>query len=180
MARGGHGLPIVSPWPAMPCLSMPCRRATPETALWPFQEWPARRESGLWPSLTPLDTPRRTPMRAIHLSISRVLRSTSLSCGRSDVNSESKLELSSASSTWGHRRMAWGVQRGRRWLYTVRPFQGWPARRAYKSRAWQARVKLYGVHPCHMPMHLGVEGRRHRSCFQRFPVDLRWIPGSGR
>jgi hypothetical protein len=33
MARGGHGLPKVSPGPAMPNPSKPCGRATPETAL---------------------------------------------------------------------------------------------------------------------------------------------------
>jgi hypothetical protein len=35
-ATGGHGLPIVSPGPAIPYPSTPCGRATPETALWPF------------------------------------------------------------------------------------------------------------------------------------------------
>jgi hypothetical protein len=39
VARGG--LPKVSPGPAMPYHSMPCWRATPETASWPFLEWPA-------------------------------------------------------------------------------------------------------------------------------------------
>jgi hypothetical protein len=43
-----------------PC--MPCMRATPETALRPFQGWLDRRAGGLWPSSTPLDSPRRTPM----------------------------------------------------------------------------------------------------------------------
>jgi hypothetical protein len=33
MASGGHGLPKVSPGPAMPDSSMPCGRATSETAL---------------------------------------------------------------------------------------------------------------------------------------------------
>jgi hypothetical protein len=33
MARGGHGLPNVSLGPAMPYLSTPCGRATPETAV---------------------------------------------------------------------------------------------------------------------------------------------------
>jgi len=37
MAKGGHGLPQVSPRPAMPYLSTPRRQATPETALWLFQ-----------------------------------------------------------------------------------------------------------------------------------------------
>jgi hypothetical protein len=34
MARGGHGLPKVSPWPALLYLSMPCGQATypPETS----------------------------------------------------------------------------------------------------------------------------------------------------
>jgi hypothetical protein len=37
MARGGHGLPKLSLGPTMPYPSMPCGRATPETALQPFQ-----------------------------------------------------------------------------------------------------------------------------------------------
>jgi hypothetical protein len=36
-ARGGQGLPKVSLGLAMPYPSMPCRRATPVTALRPFQ-----------------------------------------------------------------------------------------------------------------------------------------------
>jgi hypothetical protein len=48
MARGGHGLPKVSPGPVMPFPSMPCGWATPETAS--------------WPSSTSLDTPRRLPV----------------------------------------------------------------------------------------------------------------------
>jgi hypothetical protein len=36
-ARSGHGLPKFAP--AMLYSSTPCRRATPETALWPFQGW---------------------------------------------------------------------------------------------------------------------------------------------
>jgi hypothetical protein len=62
MARGDHGLTKVSPAPAMPYRSMPCGQATPETALQPFQGWPAHRAGGLLPSSTPLDTSRRTPM----------------------------------------------------------------------------------------------------------------------
>jgi hypothetical protein len=61
MARGGHGLPKVPLWPVMPYPSTSCRRAIPETALWPFQGWPARRAGSLQSS-TPPDTPRRTPM----------------------------------------------------------------------------------------------------------------------
>jgi hypothetical protein len=62
MAMGGHGLPKVLPGPAMPYPSTPCRQATPITALWPFQGWPAHRAGRLRPFSTPLDTPRRTPM----------------------------------------------------------------------------------------------------------------------
>jgi hypothetical protein len=53
IARGGHGLPKVSPRPPMPDLSTPSGRATPETALQLFQGWPARRTGGL-PSFSTL------------------------------------------------------------------------------------------------------------------------------
>jgi hypothetical protein len=46
MARGGHGLPKVSPG----------------SALRPFLGWPARRAGCQRPSSTLLETPRRTPM----------------------------------------------------------------------------------------------------------------------
>jgi hypothetical protein len=65
MGRGDHGLPKVSPGPTMPYPSMPCGRASPETAISAlrlFQLWPACRAGGLRPSPTPLDTPRRAPM----------------------------------------------------------------------------------------------------------------------
>jgi len=64
MARGDHGLPKVLLGPAMPYPSMPCRRATPETALWlygPFRDDPPYT-GGLRSSSSPLDTPCRTPM----------------------------------------------------------------------------------------------------------------------
>jgi hypothetical protein len=61
MARGDHGLPNVSPAPAIPYPPTPCGRATSETALRPFQGWPSRRAGGQRPSSTPLDTPHRTP-----------------------------------------------------------------------------------------------------------------------
>jgi hypothetical protein len=64
MARGCHGLPKFSPTPAMSNPSTPCGRSTPETDLWPFQGWPARKAGGLRPSSTPLVTPRRTPLEA--------------------------------------------------------------------------------------------------------------------
>jgi hypothetical protein len=60
MARGGHGLPKVSPG---------LRHALPFYALWAGHPWKglvavsgvARLQGGR-PSSTPLDTPRRTPM----------------------------------------------------------------------------------------------------------------------
>jgi hypothetical protein len=60
IARGGHGLPKVSPRPDMPYPFTPCRRAIPETALQLFWGWPACRVGSLRLSSTPLDTPRRT------------------------------------------------------------------------------------------------------------------------
>jgi hypothetical protein len=43
MGRSIHGLPKVSPGPAMPNPSMPCGRSTPKQALRLFWGWPARR-----------------------------------------------------------------------------------------------------------------------------------------
>jgi hypothetical protein len=62
MARDGHELPKVLPRPAMPHPSMPCRQATHEKALQPFQGWPACRARGLQVSSTLLDTPHCTPI----------------------------------------------------------------------------------------------------------------------
>jgi hypothetical protein len=62
MATGGHGLPKVSLRPAMPNPSTPCGRASPETALWLFQGWPAHRAGSLRPSFTLLHTPTRASM----------------------------------------------------------------------------------------------------------------------
>jgi hypothetical protein len=59
MGRGGHGLPKVSPGPAMPYPFTPCRRVTPETTLQPFQGWPARR--GGWPAVVFYTFGRPTP-----------------------------------------------------------------------------------------------------------------------
>jgi hypothetical protein len=61
LARGGHGLPKVSPGPAMTYPSIPCG-TTPETALWAFQGWTVRRAGGMRLSSTPLDTPRNRPL----------------------------------------------------------------------------------------------------------------------
>jgi hypothetical protein len=60
VARGG--LPKVSPGPAMPHPSMPCSWASPESTMWLFQGWPARRAGNLQLSSSPLVTPCRTPM----------------------------------------------------------------------------------------------------------------------
>jgi hypothetical protein len=50
----GHGLPKVSPGPAVPYPSRPLKRL--------FQGWPANRAVGLWLSSTLLDTPHFTSM----------------------------------------------------------------------------------------------------------------------
>jgi hypothetical protein len=60
MVRDGHGLPKVSPGPAIPDPSTHCKRTTPKMALWPFRGWAAHRLGSLRPSSTPLDTPRGT------------------------------------------------------------------------------------------------------------------------
>jgi hypothetical protein len=60
-ARGGHELPKVSRWPYIFYPSPPCRQATSETALQPFQGWPTCKAGGLQASPTLSDTPRRTP-----------------------------------------------------------------------------------------------------------------------
>jgi hypothetical protein len=57
MACGGHVLRKVLLGSAMSDPSMPCWRVTSETALWPFQGWPAHRAGG---RLLPLGHP--TPM----------------------------------------------------------------------------------------------------------------------
>jgi hypothetical protein len=62
------GNPKVSPGPAMPYPSTPYRRTTPETALQPFQGWPAYTAGSLRPSSTSLDTPRRTPIDRVFIS----------------------------------------------------------------------------------------------------------------
>jgi hypothetical protein len=64
-ARGGYGLPKVSPRPAVPYPFMPYGWASPETALRPFEQWPVRRVGVLRPSSTPLDTLRHTPMESV-------------------------------------------------------------------------------------------------------------------
>jgi hypothetical protein len=53
MARGGHGLPKVSPGLFMPYPSKHCGRATPETVLQPFQRLPAHTVVSLQSSSTP-------------------------------------------------------------------------------------------------------------------------------
>jgi hypothetical protein len=83
MARSSHGLPKVPTGPVMPDPSTPCILAAPETALSPFQEWPAQKVGGLQPSSTPLVSPRCTPMKlllylAIPLTLVRVGRACSM------------------------------------------------------------------------------------------------------
>jgi hypothetical protein len=58
--RGIHGLPKVSPSPVKPNPYTPCGQSTPQTALRPFEGWPACRAGGLRPSSSPLDIPSRT------------------------------------------------------------------------------------------------------------------------
>jgi hypothetical protein len=66
MARGGHGLPKVSPGPTLPYSSMPCRQAIPRAALPPFWGWLGCTAGGLRPSSTLLDTPPCRPMIPMH------------------------------------------------------------------------------------------------------------------
>jgi hypothetical protein len=65
MARGGHGLPKVTPGPSMPYPFTPCGWATPKTALQLFLGWPTHRVGCLQPSSTLLDIPRRT-LKTLH------------------------------------------------------------------------------------------------------------------
>jgi hypothetical protein len=65
MARAIHGLPKVSPGPALPYPSTSCRLATPETALKLSLRWPTRRVGGLRAPCTPFDTTRRMGLVAI-------------------------------------------------------------------------------------------------------------------
>jgi hypothetical protein len=53
-ARSGHELPKVSPGPAMPFCSAPCKQAVR-----PIHGWPTPRAGSLRLSSTSLDTPRR-------------------------------------------------------------------------------------------------------------------------
>jgi hypothetical protein len=54
MARGGHGLPKVPLGSAMTDPTESSRRATPETALRPFQGWHTCKAGGLRPHSTPM------------------------------------------------------------------------------------------------------------------------------
>jgi hypothetical protein len=47
---------------ALPFYALQAGGCPPETALWPFQGWPALKVDGLRQSSTPSDTPRPTPM----------------------------------------------------------------------------------------------------------------------
>jgi hypothetical protein len=52
----------VRPGVAMDSLKFHPGPSYPSTPSRPFQRWPAYRAGSLWPSSTPLDTPRLTPM----------------------------------------------------------------------------------------------------------------------
>jgi hypothetical protein len=85
IARGGHGLPKVSPGPTMLDPSTPCGRATSGMG------WPACRAAfGLRPSSTLLDTPRRAPMslRSFYLASSVPTMSRDVSTVGQSVNSK--------------------------------------------------------------------------------------------
>jgi hypothetical protein len=69
MGRGIHGLPKVSPGLAMPDPSTPCGWASPQTALWPFGGWPARRADGRAAVFYPLGYPFPYGPDEIHLSV---------------------------------------------------------------------------------------------------------------
>jgi hypothetical protein len=75
LARGGHELSKVSPGPAMPDPSMPYEQATPETALWPFQGWPARRAGGLRPSSRALEQEEEY-FQVLYFHFSKVIAKT--------------------------------------------------------------------------------------------------------
>jgi hypothetical protein len=112
MARGGHGLPKVSPRPAMLYSSMPCSQATPETNLWPFQTWRARRVGGQRPSSTPLDNPRRTCMNELYKKARlKMAEGTRRQQKNSDASGEAVVKGAGSIGVWR------GVFiRGRRWL----------------------------------------------------------------
>jgi hypothetical protein len=94
MARGSHGFLKVSHGCAMPYPFMPCGLATRETALRPFQGWPAYKAGGIRPSSTSFDTPvtlRRTPL---HRSNGAVTHSppNSVNSSVSLINTSSKFK----------------------------------------------------------------------------------------
>jgi hypothetical protein len=88
MARGGHGLPKVASGPTMPYPSMPCKRATPETALWPFQGWFICWAGGLRPVFYPFGYP--TPYAYASL-IAKKEKSSSKTIKRTSGNVEELL-----------------------------------------------------------------------------------------
>jgi hypothetical protein len=74
-----------------PCPTFLC----PETALWPFQGWPAHRASSFQPSYTPLHTPGRTPMPLSLYFSSTPARPTQLLLNPIDlwINPENVVEI---------------------------------------------------------------------------------------
>jgi hypothetical protein len=66
MAKGGHGLPKLSPGPAMPDHFMPCGRATPNMAVSRVARPQAERPAAIF---TLLEIPRRMPMEILSTTV---------------------------------------------------------------------------------------------------------------
>jgi hypothetical protein len=133
MVRGIHGLPKVSPGPAMTNPSTPFRRVTPKMALRPFLEGPTRKAGGLQPFSTPFDTPCRTGLipssitiLGSHLQHGWVRHSQGVLAGRHSVG-----YLRGQRMAAGHLPCGQATPKT-----TIRPFG------ALKGRAWRSRVKL--------------------------------------
>jgi hypothetical protein len=125
MARGGYGLPKVSLRPVMPYRSTACGRAIPETALQPFQGWPARRvacqQGG---QRAAVFSPFGHPMLCTY-------GGNRTEPGR---NQRHRKTPGSGGHGGNHRCMLWSVEGSRRWPeathstdtpeLAIRPFQG--------------------------------------------------------
>jgi hypothetical protein len=62
MGKSGHGLPKVSPGPAMPYPSVPCVRPPLKQSPGHFRGGSTAGRTACGHLLAPLDTPRRTPL----------------------------------------------------------------------------------------------------------------------
>jgi hypothetical protein len=79
MARGGHGLPKVSPGSAMPYPSTPAGRATPKTALGPMAVSGVASPQGGRPAgvFYPFSHPTPTPMTSLpHKNLTKIIVKT--------------------------------------------------------------------------------------------------------